>query len=107
MLSFESGAACVVDRGSVDFARRRALHQAGAFFVTRAESPMDARRVCSTPTDRSTGVISDQRAMLNGCCSARKYPEHLSRVRFKVPATGKTLNFLTNDTAWHGRHGRR
>ena len=44
--------------------------------------------------------MSDQRAMLNGCCSARKYPEHLSHVRFKVPATGKTLNFLTTDTAW-------
>ncbi|MBC7731965.1 MAG: hypothetical protein H7306_08710, partial [Bacteriovorax sp.] len=88
-------------------ARRRALHQAGAVFVTRAKSPMDARRACSTPTDRCTGgisdqrsAISDQRAMLNGCCSARKYPEHLSHVRFKVPATGKTLNFLTTDTAW-------
>ena len=38
--------------------------------------------------------------MLYGCCSARKFPEHLSRVRFKVAATGKTLNFLTTDTAW-------
>ena len=28
-----------------DFARHYTLHQAGAFFVTRAKSPMDARRV--------------------------------------------------------------
>ena len=99
MLSFEAGAFYVMDRGYVDFARLYALHQAGAFFVTRAKSPMDARRVYSTVTDRSTGGISDQRVMLNGYYSARKYPEHLRRVRFKDPESGKTLIFLTNNTA--------
>ena len=99
LLSFEAGAFYVMDRGYVDFARLYALHQAGAFFVTRAKSPMDARRVYSAATDRSTGVISDQRVMLNGYYSARKYPEHLRRVRFKDPETGKTLIFLTNNTA--------
>jgi hypothetical protein len=99
LLSFEAGAFYVMDRGYVDFARLHALHQAGAFFVTRAKSPMDARRVYSAPTDRSTGVISDQRVMLNGYYSARKYPEHLRRIRFKDPVTGKTFIFLTNNTA--------
>jgi Domain of unknown function (DUF4372)/Transposase DDE domain len=99
MLSFEAGAFYVMDRGYVDFARLYALHQAGAFFVTRAKSPMDARRVYSAPTDRSTGIISDQHVMLNGHYSAKKYPEHLRRVRFKDPETGKTLIFLTNNTA--------
>jgi hypothetical protein len=99
MLSFEAGAFYVMDRGYVDFARLYALHQAGAFFVTRAKSPMDARRVYSGATDRSTGVISDQQVMLNGHYSAKKYPEHLRRVRFKDPESGKTLIFLTNNTA--------
>ena len=99
MLSFEAGAFYVMDRGYVDFTRLYALHQAGAFFVTRAKSPMDARRVYSAPTDRSTGVISDQQVMLNGHYSAKKYPEHLRRVRFKDPESGKTLIFLTNNTA--------
>jgi hypothetical protein len=99
MLSFEAGAFYVMDRGYVDFARLYALHQAGAFFVTRAKSPMDARRVYSAATDRSTGVISDQQVMLNGHYSAKKYPEHLRRVRFKDPESGKTLIFLTNNTA--------
>ena len=99
MLAFEPGAFYVMDRGHVDFARLYTLHQAGAFFVTRAKSPMDARRVYSAPTDRSTGVISDQQVMLNGYYSARKYPEHLRRVRFKDPESGKTLIFLTNNTA--------
>ena len=76
-----------------------ALHQAGAFFVTRAKSPMDARRVYSAAVDRDTGVICDQRVMLNGYYSAKKYPEHLRRIRFKDPESGKTLVFLTNNTA--------
>jgi hypothetical protein len=99
MLAFEAGAFYVMDRGYVDFARLYALHQAGAFFVTRAKSPMDARRVYSAATDRSTGVISDQQVMLNGFYSARKYPEHLRRIRFKDPESGKTLIFLTHNTA--------
>lgn len=99
MLAFEPGAFYVMDRGYVDFERLYVLHQAGAFFVTRAKSPMDARRVYSAPTDRSTGIISDQQVMLNGYYSARKYPEHLRRVRFKDPESGKTLVFLTNNTA--------
>ena len=37
--------------------------------------------------------------MLNGFYSARKYPEHLRRIRFKDPEAGKTLIFLTNNTA--------
>ena len=98
MLTFEAGAFYVMDRGYVDFTRLYALHQAGAFFVTRAKSPMDARRAYSAATDRSTGVISDQRVMLNGYYSARKYPEHLRRIRFKDPESGKTLIFLTNNT---------
>jgi Domain of unknown function (DUF4372)/Transposase DDE domain len=99
LLAFEAGAFYVMDRGYVDFARLYALHQAGAFFVTRAKSPMDARRVYSADTDRTTGVICDQRVMLNGYYSAQKYPEHLRRIRFKDIESGKTLVFLTNNTA--------
>jgi hypothetical protein len=99
MLSFEAGAFYVMDRGYVDFSRLYTLHQAGAFFVTRAKSPMDARRVYSADVDRATGVICDQRVMLNGYYSAKKYPEHLRRIRFKDPGSGKTLVFLTNNTA--------
>ena len=87
-----------MDRGYVDFTRLYAMHQAGAFFVTRAKQGMDARRVYSSPTQRFTGVICDQRVMLNGFYSAKAYPEHLRRVRFKDCESGKTLVFLTNNT---------
>jgi len=99
MLAFEAGAFYVMDRGYLDFSRLFTLHQAGAFFVTRAKRGMDARRVYSMPTDRATGVICDQRIALNGFYVSRNYPEQLRRIRFKDPETGKTLIFLTNNTA--------
>ena len=96
LLVFEAGAFYVMDRGYVDFERLHAIQRAGAFFVTRAKSSMDARRVYSACTDRAAGVISDQQIMLDGHYSAKKYPQHLRRIRFKDPASGKTLIFLTN-----------
>ena len=56
ILPVEAGAFYVMDRGYVDFARLYAMHQAGAFFVTRAKSNMDARRVYSAPADRASGA---------------------------------------------------
>jgi hypothetical protein len=95
----EPGAFYVMDRGYIDYARLYVLHQAAAFFVTRAKSNLDARRVYSSPTDRSAGVICDQAIALNGFYATKDYPEHLRRIRYKAPDTGKTLVFLTNNTA--------
>jgi Transposase DDE domain/Domain of unknown function (DUF4372) len=98
ILLIEAGAFYVMDRGYVDFARLYKLHQTGAFFVTRAKRGMNARRVYSAPVDRPSGIICDQRIALNGHYVREDYPEHLRRVRFKDPKTGKTLVFLTNNT---------
>jgi DDE family transposase/uncharacterized protein DUF4372 len=98
MLVPEAGAIYVMDRGYVDFARLHALHQAGAFFVTRANSNLDAHRVYSAPVDRTTGLICDQTIALDGYLTQRDYPEHLRRIRFGDAETGKTLVFLTNQT---------
>ena len=97
ILPVEAGAFYIMDRGYLDFARLFKLHQSGAFFVTRAKRGMNARRVYSSATDRATGVICDQRIALNGFYGRRDYPEHLRRVKFKDPESGKTLVFLTNN----------
>jgi hypothetical protein len=81
----EAGAIYVMDRGYVDFRRLHALHQAGAFFVTRAKSNLDAHRVYSAPTDRAAGIIADQIIALDGFATRKDYPVHLRRVRFKDP----------------------
>jgi len=99
ILPIEAGAFYIMDRGYVDFARLYVLHQAGAFFVTRAKRGMSARRVYSKNTDRTTGVICDQLVILNGFYSSQEYPVHLRRIRYKDPESGKTLIFLTNNTA--------
>jgi hypothetical protein len=98
IVPLEAGAFYVMDRGYLDFSRLFKLHQAGAFFVTRATRGMDAQRVYSTTTDRSTGVICDQSIRLNGFYVSKDYPEHLRRIRYKDPVSGKTLVFLTNNT---------
>ena len=98
-LPVEAGAFYIMDRGYLDFGRLYSLHQAGAFFVTRAKRGMDAHRVYSMPTDRNTGIICDQRITLDGFYTSQGYPEQLRRIRFKDPVSGKTLVFLTNNTA--------
>ena len=99
ILPIEAGSFYVMDRGYLNFRRLFAMHQAGAFFVTRARSAMNARRVYSAVADRNSGVICDQRVMLNDRKTSRKYPEQIRRIRFKDPDSGKTLVFLTNNTA--------
>jgi len=92
----EAGAIYVMDRGYVDFVRLHRLHLAGAFFVTRAKSNMDAHRVYSAPSARTIGIICDQTIALDGHYTSRHYPEHLRRIRFRDAESGKTLVFLTN-----------
>ena len=96
LLLAEPGAIYVMDRGYVDFARLNVLHQAGAFFITRAKSNMQARRLYSAPSDRSKGIICDQTIALTGIHTSLLYPEHLRRIRFKDAETGKMLVFITN-----------
>ena len=93
----EPGAIYVMDRGYVDFARLHAMHQAGAFFVTRAKSNMKAHRRYSAPTDRTTGIVCDQTIALDGHYAKQHYPERLRRIRLRDAETGKMLVFLTNN----------
>lgn len=44
-------------------------------------------------------MICDQAIRLNGYYVSQDYPEHLRRLRYKDPESGKTLVFLTNNTA--------
>ena len=93
----EPGSFYVMDRGYLDFARLHALHQAGAFFVTRLKKGVRYRRVRSRPVDLDTGLRSDQTILLTTNDSSRNYPVPLRRVRFYDIAKPSSLTFLTND----------
>ncbi len=91
----EPAAIYVMDRACLDFERLFALHEAGAFCVTRARSNTDLRRVYSAPGDRAQGIICDQTVALS-VHGSRKDPHRLRRIRFKDPNTGHAPVFLTN-----------
>lgn len=95
----EVGAIYVMDRGYVDFRRLYTLHLVGAFFVTRTKINMNYHRVYSRAVDKTTGLRFDQTIALDGFYSQRHYPQHLRRVGFVDPETGKRLVFLTNNFA--------
>ena len=96
-LLFEPGAFSVFDRAYLDFVRLARIDRAGAFFVIRAKANLQAVRRYSHPVDRATGMICDHTVILSGFYSHQHYSKGLRRIRFKVPETGKTLVFLTNN----------
>lgn len=98
-LLIEPGAFYLMDRGYLDFSRLFVIHQAQAFFVTRAKSNTKFKRRYSHPVDRSTTqVICDQTGVLTVFYSSKDYPATLRRVVVKDD-TGKRITFLTNNFA--------
>jgi len=95
----EPGAFYIMDRGYLDSQRLFTLHIAGAFFVIRAKSNTQYRRLYSRPVDKSLGLLCDQTVMLTGVNTATDYPLPLRRVKYRDIHTGKTFNFLTNNFA--------
>jgi hypothetical protein len=96
-LEFEAGAYYVMDRGYVDFRRFFKIHEAKAYFVTRAKDNMVFKRLYSNPVDKTTGVICDQIIRLSSYKAKKDYPEKLRRIKFYDAVTGQSYVFLTND----------
>ena len=96
-IMYESGATYIVDRGYIDFTRLYHMHQASAFFVTRAKDNLSFRRQCSHPVDKTTGVRSDQTILLAGTKARKDYPEKLRRVAYCDQETNQRYVFLTNN----------
>jgi len=97
LLVFEAGAFYIVDRGYLDFARLYRLHQARAFFITRAKKNFAFERRSSRLVNKKTGVQFDQTVVLTGFYADLDYPEPLRRIGFIDGKTGKRLRFLTNN----------
>ncbi len=93
----EPGSLYIMDRGYTDFARLYIITRCLAFFIIRAKSNLDFRRISSNPIDRSTGLLCDQTIVLTGIKTSQFYPEKLRRVKYHDSETNKTLVFLTNN----------
>jgi transposase len=96
-LTFEPGAFYIFDRGYLDFARLHKIHRASAFFVTRAKSNFQFKRLYSQRVDKSQGVQCDQIIVLKGFYVKKDYPDKLRRIRYFDATQNKWLVFLTNN----------
>lgn len=96
-LPLEPGSFYILDRGYLDFSRLYTLHQHHAFFVIRAKSNLQSRRISSQPVDKTTDLTSDQRIALTGPKSKTDYPDAIRRVRFYDRENDRYLTFLTNN----------
>jgi len=97
IVPFEPGSFYVMDRGYLDYSRLYNLSQASAFFLIRAKSNLQCRRIYSHPVDRSTGLIYDQTIMLTGFYQSKDYPEKLRRVKYHDAETDLTIVLMTNN----------
>jgi hypothetical protein len=93
----EAGAFYIMDRGYLDFARLYSLTVGAAFFVIRAKSNLQFRRVYSRPVDKQTGLRCDQTIVLTGFYAAQDYPDKLRRIKYHDAENNKTFVFLTNN----------
>jgi hypothetical protein len=96
-LIYEAGSYYVADKAYVDFDRLYTIHQANAFFVTRAKDNMNYRRLYSAKVNKAKGIKSDQTIKLNNYNSAKNYPEKIRLIKFYDDETGNELDFITNN----------
>lgn len=93
----EIGAFYVIDKGYIDFERLYKLNLNSAFFVTRAKSNFQFKRIYSHKVDKSLGLICDQSIHLTGFYPAKDYPEKLRRIKYFDSENNRRLIFITNN----------
>lgn len=96
-LFLEPGSLYIMDRGYTDFTRLLRFTKCFAFFIIRAKSNLNFRRISSEKVDRSTGILCDQIITLTGVKTSRLYPEKIRRIKYFDSETKKILVFLTNN----------
>ena len=93
----EPGLFYIMDRAYIDFSRLYVLTQCSAFFVIRAKTNLQFRRLYSHPIGKSTGLRCDQTIVLTGINSSKEYPDKLRRIRYFDSDNNLHLTFLTNN----------
>jgi len=92
------GAIYLMDKAYVDFVALNRMHQAGAFFITRAKVTLDYH-ICQRNynIDETSGLRRDCTIKLNGQKSKKLYPEELRLVEYYDDEKDELLVFLTNN----------
>lgn len=93
----EIGAFYVIDKGYLDFERLYNMNISSAYFVTRAKTNLQFKRIYSHQVDKSLGLICDQSIALTGFYPSRDYPEKIRRIKYFDSENNRRLVFLTNN----------
>ena len=93
----ENGSYYVMDKAYIDYTRLHKIHQAGAFFVTRAKENFAFVRLSSHQIDKSTGIRCDQVVRLKNMKVSLAYPETIRRIKYHDKEIGIELTFMTNN----------
>lgn len=88
----------LMDKAYIDFVPLYKMHQAGAFFVTRAKVTLDYSDIeYNYNIDERSGLRKDKTIKLNGPKSKQLYPENLRMVEYYDEEKDIILVFLTNN----------
>lgn len=98
ILPVQTDAIYVMDKAYIDFAALFNIHNAGAFFISRAKVTLDYSVVeRNFNIDESTGLKSDNTITLNGYKSKRLYPQVLRLIEYFDKENEVMLTFLSNN----------
>lgn len=98
-IPYQSDAYYIFDRGYVDYSRLYRITLLSAYFVVRARSNLQFKRIYSQKVDKTSGVQNDQIGKLTGFYVSKDYPEKLRRVKYYDIEMNRTFVFLTNNMA--------
>jgi transposase len=93
----EPGSFYIMDRGYVDFERLYKFVAYLAYYVTRAKTNLNFRRIYSHTIDKQLGLKCDQTIYLNSYYQRKNYPDKIRRIKYYDIETEKQFTFLTNN----------
>jgi len=96
-LSYEPGSYYIFDRGYLDFERLFTIHNSKAYFVIRAKSNTNFKRMYSKKVNKDSNVIYDQLGKLDGFYTRHDYTEKIRRIKYYDADNNRNFIFLTNN----------
>ena len=96
-IRIDGSSRCQCEKGYIWDSNTASCKKAAAFFMTRAKTNFNFKRLYSQAVDKSTGLKCDQIIVLNNFYAKKDYPEKLRRIRYFDSENNKQLSFLTNN----------
>jgi hypothetical protein len=97
VIPYEPYACYIFDRGYVDYQRLYNITLHGAFFVIRAKSNLQFKRMYSQKAAKTAGILCDQTGKLSGIKAVKQYPMKIRRIKYYDAEKKRTFVYLTNN----------